>query len=117
MDIKFVEQSRQLRIEYFKATKQILKCESEITQYKKNLEDILEKMDDEKNKEKIMLLLSDVEKNIKLVENKISPYINRIKELEKSADVLFENIKERYPEITPDEIKNGLIPHLKNITY
>lgn len=117
MDRIFIEQAKSIRREYIKNAKEIIKCEGKIENYRNELNKIQSELHDEMSKDDLRLKLIDVEKNIKSIENIISPYDKKIKELEKSADKLFENIKERHPDISPEQIQRELIPYLTEITY
>jgi len=114
MDKKFIEQSKFLRIEYFKAVKEIASSEKKVEKYKNDLDDIQELIE-KGDKEIILSAIIEFEKKIKQIEESLSPQVNKIKDLEKKADQLFDNIKECYPDMTIEEIHYELIPHLKDI--
>jgi ferritin-like metal-binding protein YciE len=116
MDKKFIEQAKNIRREYIKSVNDILSCEDRINQYKSKLSEIQFDMHS-KGKEEIREKMMDVEKNIKIIENIMTPHTNKVKSLEKEADILFENIMERYPNYTKEDIQNKLIPHLKEIKF
>lgn len=116
MDKKFIEQAKNIRRQYVKNLNDVLKCEEEINSYKKELIMIQDnlKIDDE---EILLEKMIEIEKNIKKIESIMIPFGKKVKELEKEADKLFENIKERYPNYSIQEIQNMLIPHLKEIKF
>ena len=117
MDIKFIEQSKQIRREYIKVVKEVVNFEYKINEYKDKLAEISESLDENMKEEEIRLKLMDMEKNIKIIENMMKPHIEKINILEKHADQLFENIKERYPDMTIEQIKLELIPYLQEIKF
>ncbi len=116
MDKIFIEQAKNIRKEYIKNIKEISKCESQVEEYKNKLNEIQEDLKDvdvETAKDK----LTEIEVNIKRIETILSPYTKKIEHLESSADKLFENIKQRYPNLTMEQIQNELIPYLTEINY
>lgn len=114
MDKKFIEQAKFLRIEYFKVVKEISSREKEVQNYKDDF-DKLQEIIKNGNKDIILSTITEFEKKINKMEEDLSPHLKKIKELEKNADQLFENIKEFYPNITGEEIQNELSKHLKDI--
>jgi small-conductance mechanosensitive channel len=117
MEKIFIEQAKHIRIEYIKVYKNMNECESKIEVYKNQLIDIKKEIDNVDNENDFKEKLIIIEKNIKNIETILKPHLDKIKNLEKSADTLFENIKERYPNISKEEIQNELIPHLMEIKF
>jgi len=115
MDKKFIEQAKTLRMEYFKSVKEISRFEAELEGYKKDLEIIQNKMNENDKKEDLLIRIVEFEKKITQIEDTFSPQIKKIKDLELQADRLFDNIKTFYPAMSLDEIKAELIPHLEEI--
>jgi hypothetical protein len=117
MDKIFIEQAKHIRRQYIKNSKEILKCEERIEESKHNLMNIsnidISEFDENELKEKLIL----IEKNIRNIEMILKPHTDRMIFLEKEADKLFENIKQRHPDLTVENIKNELIPHLKEVKY
>ncbi len=116
MDKIFIEQAKHIRKEYIKNVNDIISCEKKIEDYKQNLIKLqkdMENTDENLMKEKLML----IEKNIKNIENILDPHTNKMLNLEKQADILFDNIKTRHPNMTTEDIKNELVPHLSEIKY
>lgn len=113
----FIEQAKHIRREYIKNSKEISKCEDKIEIYKNELDIIQNELNGKMNETDLLNKLILVEKNIKSIENIIQPYIDKIKNLEKDADKLFDNIKNKHSNITSEEIKNELIPHLMKINF
>jgi len=117
MDKKFIEQAKHIRLEYGKTIRDVINCEEKINAYKDELnvlqEELSEKMNEEVIREKLVL----IGKNIKHIENILIPHNDKIKELMIDADKLFENIKERHPLLTTEDIQNELIPYLMVIDF
>jgi hypothetical protein len=116
MDKKFIEQAKNIRREYIKSVNDILSCEDKINYYKTKLSEVQLNMQST-SKDDIRIKMMDIEKNIKVIENLMNPHTNKVKSLEKEADILFENIMERHPNYTKEDIQNELIPHLKEIKF
>lgn len=116
MDKKFIEQAKSIRREYIKNLNDVLKCEEKINIYKEELIKVQQSLtngDEQLLKEKMI----DIEKNLKHIENIMTPFSMKVKRLEKDATILFENIKERHPDYTTQDIQNELIPYLKEIKF
>jgi chromosome segregation ATPase len=122
MDKKFIEQAKSIRREYAKVIKEISSSEEKIEVYRNELKTIeveLKSVTSQGNidQDKLRSRMMDMERNMKSIEEIITPYDKKVKQLEKDADKLFENIKERYPNITKEEIQQELIPHLAEIKF
>lgn len=117
MDKIFIEQAKNIRREYIKNSKEISKCEDQIEKYKEVLTEVQGELNEEMNQDEILQKLNLVEKNIKEIEKIIEPYILKIKKLENDADKLFDNIREKYPKMTTEDVRNELIPHLIEINF
>jgi len=57
----------------------------------------------------------ELEKNINNIQEQVEPIYSKISELSKDADRLYDAIIEKYPNITPQEIRVQMIPHLEKI--
>ena len=117
MDKIFIEQAKSIRREFTKTAKDIIECQDKIEGYKIELTKIQEELNSKMNEETIREKLILIEKNIKSIEKILEPHNSKIIQLEKDADKLFDNIKERHPNLTPEDIQNELIPHLMDIKF
>lgn len=117
MDKIFIEQAKNIRREYIKNAREVVKCESKIEIHKNELNKLQKDLNEGMNEHILREKLSLIEKNIKSIEDIIQPYVNKIELLEKDADKLFDNIKLRHNKLTTEEIQNELIPHLMNINF
>jgi len=115
MDKKFIEQAKAIRREYVKNLNGVLKYEDKINKYKDELTEIEKHL--EPNNESLLQKMMEIEKNINAIESIMNPFTKRVKRLEKDADQLFDNIRERHPELSTQDIQNELIPHLKEIKF
>lgn len=117
MDKIFIEQAKNIRREYIRNAKEIVKREDIIDGYRQELTKVQEELTDKINEQTLVEKLILIEKNIKGIEKILEPYTSKMKQLEKEADKLFENIKERHKTLTPEDIKNELIPYLAEIKF
>lgn len=117
MDKKFIEQAKSIRREYSKVVKEVSNSEEKIDKYRQQLKIIEEELKGDIDQDKMRIKMTEIERNIKSIEEIMTPYDKKVKQLQKDADQLFENIKERYPDITEGEIKEELIPHLAEIKF
>ena len=56
--------------------------------------------------------LFEVELMIRKATEKIMPYHDKTKELDKQQRTLYNTIKEKYPDLSDEEMKNIIIPHI-----
>jgi chromosome segregation ATPase len=117
MDKIFIEQAKQIRREFIRNSKEINRCEEEIEIYKQKLSSIQDELNDDMNKDDMLQKLVQIEKNMKIIEEILKPYEEKVLKLQKDADKLYENIKERHKSITQEEIEKELIPHLTEIKF
>ena len=117
MDRKFIEQAKVIRREYIKVVKNIAKSEAELEIFRDQLKNIESELNDKMDEDLIRSKMTEIEKNLKSIENIIVPFDKKVKKLEKDADKLFENIKSRYPKMTAEEIQNEMIPYLAEIKF
>lgn len=109
--------AKNLRNEYFKIVKELVSYEEKLQTFKKEFVDIESDMSNNEKitKDEAMSIMNDFEKKISDIENILSPKVRYIKKLEEQADILFENIKKCYPDMTTEEIQKELIPYLEEI--
>lgn len=117
MDKIFIEQAKNIRRLYIKVSGDITKSEKKIEFFKQELKRLQEELNVDMNEQLIIEKAAEIEKNLKLIQDIIIPLEEKIVKLQKDADKLFENIKDRYPNMTVEEIQNSLIPHLEKIKF
>jgi predicted transcriptional regulator len=117
MDKIFIEQAKNIRRQYIKVTKDLSKSEEKIGFFKEELRKIKENLSANMNEDSLKISAVEIEKNLKLIQDIIEPLDIKVKKLQEDADKLFENIKERYPNMSSEEIQNELIPHLEQIRF
>ena len=59
--------------------------------------------------------LFEVELMIRKANEKIMPYYDKIKELDKKQRDLYNTIKDKYPDITDDQMQKAIIPHIMEV--
>jgi hypothetical protein len=59
--------------------------------------------------------LFEVDLMIRKATEKINPYYDKVKELDKKQRSLYNTIKDKYPNITDDEMKKDIIPHIVKV--
>jgi len=117
MDKIFIEQAKNIRRSYIKVSEDITKSEEKIEFFKQELKRLQEELNADMNEQLVIEKAAEIEKNLKLIQDIIIPLEEKIVKLQKDADKLFENIKDRYPNITVEEIQNSLIPYLEKIQF
>jgi len=123
IDPIFIEKAISIREEYLKCIEKIDIDSNELLECKLEIENLLEKGDSlveeyeeskSKNSEsKIYETIEEISKTIENLQKRVKPYKDRVKELEKESDMLYIAIKDRYPDISQEEIKKQITPHLK----
>ena len=122
IDKIFIEKAINIRKEYVKCITNIDLDLSKLNFYKREIEKILEEgdkiielYDNDANKEykkNMQNIAQDLYSKIEKIQNQITPNKEKISQLEKESDLLYVSIHERYPELTVEEIREQIIPHL-----
>ena len=117
MDIIFIEQAKHIRTEYIKCANEIVNLESEIEKFKNELGLIQKDLKSDKKNQDIQSKLVSIEKNMREIEIMFKPHLEKMENLGKDADQLFDKIRERHPSLTTEQIQSELIPHLSKIKF
>ena len=122
IDNTFIQKAKDIRYEYLRCidninldTDKLLITTSKLQELLKVGDDILNNIKDKESdeyKNNFKEIVDNITMTIQDIEKHIKPYQNRIKELEKESDLLYVSIKERYPELETEDIKNQIIPNL-----
>jgi hypothetical protein len=59
--------------------------------------------------------LFEVDLMIRKATDKINPYYDKVKELDKKQRTLYNTIKDKYPDITDEQLQKDIIPHIVEI--
>lgn len=110
----YIERGKKIRKEFIQTSQKLelilnkLKSVSEkLKEYHKDLKDLSES---EKNPEEIKRLtlqkLTLIEKEGIKLNKEYKPLNDKMENLKKEESILYKNVKEKYPELTDEEIKN-----------
>jgi len=113
---QYIDEAVRIRNYYLQNLKEIAEQEPIIMKKKEMFQKIQDEMkiivySDENDIRKTMELnekLIYLEREIKSIQSIIQPYYEKIEKLKDDRDRLYLSIKEKYPNITTDEIKNDI---------
>ena len=118
---QYINEGIRIRKSYIKNLQEILKQEPKIMDRKKIFEKLQKEMEgvvysDVNEIRKTLELnekLLNLEKEIKIIQEIIRPYYNVIENLKNDRDRLYLAIKEKYPNITDQEIEKEIMSKVK----
>ena len=118
---QYIKEGIRLRKSYIENLKEILNQEPAINDRKKafeNLRDEMEKLvfSDLNDVRKTLVLnnkLMEIDKEIKNIQEIIKPYYDTIEKLKTERDRLYVAIKEKYPNVTDQEIEQEIMKHVE----
>ena len=84
----------------------------EFMEYETNLKNNPNETNVEGIKKEIEIKLSNLEKELNMITSKINPISNRISKMKKEEEQLFNQIKEKYPNILDEDIINEIQSYL-----
>lgn len=113
---QYIDEAVRIRKSYLQNMKEIVEQEPIIMKRKDMFQQIQDEMkgivySDQNDIRKTMELnekLIYLEREIKSIQDIIRPYYDKIEKLKNDRDRLYLSIKEKYPNITPEEIKNDI---------
>jgi chromosome segregation ATPase len=128
IDIQLIDSAKEIRKKYLDALYEINLCEGDIKDLSeflnkklKSIEniqkfDLKEKPSESEFKRVLNLILKEIEeieeKEI-YMRNKINPLYEKIESLKRDEDILYDTIKERYPNLSDYEIKTYINQNLE----
>lgn len=114
IDTLYINEALRIREEYLNNLLYISNEEENLKKLTNNLSELSEEIENSESKDENYYknALIEVEKMIQKANDKIKPYYDKIKDLDKQQRLLYNNIKEKYPNITDDKIKDVIIPHI-----
>lgn len=123
IDKLYIKESMRIRDEYISSLKKILDEEDIINEKKKeieslkgNIEELIKiDMNDVTKRLKLNNTLNGIDKLMKDIQTRIQPHYDHIENLRTDADKLYNSIREKYPNIDEEEMKNELYPYLEII--
>jgi len=118
---QYINEGIRLRKTYIENLREILKQEPIINERKKYFDQIKDQMEkivfseinDVRKTLELNNRLMDLDKEIKRIQELIRPYYNTIEKLKTERDRLYVAIKEKYPNITDDEIEREIMQKVK----
>lgn len=113
----YIREAQRIRKEYLEALINITNEEDSIKKLTDELKEFSEEIEnsESKNEQYYKDALIEIDRMITSAMNKIKPYQEKTKELDKQQRILYNNIKEKYPSISDDDIKNSIIPYIIEI--
>ena len=117
LDKLYIDEAKRIRKTYLTNLAAIVQREDEIQSYFKMIEDIKKQIEDSEdtNDEFFVKKLLDINDSIDKIKNVILPYYDKIKGLDDSQKLLYDNIKDKYPNITDEEIQEQIVPYITPI--
>lgn len=118
----YLNEALRLRKEYVKFVNNLNEKSPLLGKYRKELEEIKTRVqsvdiNDSKIKieEKIFKELEFVDEKLLLIQKELQPIYNGISELEIESDKLYDAVTEKYPKMSPEEIKDQIWEKVKHI--
>lgn len=120
LDKIYINEAIRIRSEYMASLKNILKEEDSLNLKKSeidNIQNVMEEMvesdmHDVTKRLRLNEQLIKIERIVKDIQDKIRPHYNNIEKLRIDADRLYTSIKEKYPNVTENEIKEQIAPYI-----
>lgn len=123
IDKSYINAAIQIRSEYIKLTKEVEKHHNKLKEIGERFINVAGELNDIKNnlskypnaesaQKDIFGKLGDIETESVRLNNLITPINNRMDDLKKQETSLYNSIKEKYPEISDDELREQLKQHL-----
>lgn len=121
IDKIYINEAIRIRKEYYDSINNILKQEKILLKKKEEIDDLRDNMEeivhsdihDLTKKLKLNNHLLSIDRIIKKIQEQIRPDYEKIEKLRTDADNLYNSIKEKYPNIKEDEIKEEISPYLE----
>jgi hypothetical protein len=115
LDKLYIDEAVRIRKTYLTNLAAIVEKEDEIQVYFGQIEDIRKQVEDSEptNPDEFFVnRLLDINNNIEKIKNVIMPHYDKIQKLDESQRLLYNNIKDKYPNITDLEIQEQIVPHI-----
>lgn len=114
LDKLYIDEAVRIRRTYLDNLAGIVRKEDEIQKYFEMIEDVRKEVAENENpdQEYFVKKLTEINDNIEKIRSIIIPHYDTIKKLDESQKTLYNNIKDKYPEITDDDIQSQIVPHV-----
>lgn len=116
LDQRFINMAIKIRKDFLKSLKEATQKQEIVNHYLNELNELKNDLDNSKNDEDLVSKLRVIEQKIKAIEKEMSVLVDKRTKLEKEEIQLLEMIKERYPDITENELKEQIYPYIQNLT-
>ncbi len=117
IDLIYLNESKRIRKEYLENLAFIVKKEDEINFHINEINNIKNIINDipENNKDEFINQLKIMDENIQKISKHIQKYYDNIKQLDVDQRKLYYNIKDKYPNIDDENIKNEIIEFIEPV--
>ncbi len=120
IDDRFLKEGSRIREEYLENLEFIVNKEQEMLRIKDDLFKLITDIKsfgtiNEIDEELVANRIQKLDRELKDLQKSIKPKTERIDELRSDADRLYDIIKEKYPDITQDDLKDQLYPYISEI--
>lgn len=114
LDKLYIDEAVRIRRTYLDNLAGIVRKEDEIQKYFEMIENVRKEVAENENpdQEYFVKKLTEINDNIEKIRSIIIPHYDTIKKLDESQKTLYNNIKDKYPEITDDDIQSQIVPHV-----
>lgn len=118
---KYYNEALKLRKDYADCVKILNEKSPFLTKYKKELEEIKNRIssvdvsDETKAEKEILKEVQIIDNKLLVIQKELKPVYDVIEKLQKKSDMLYDAITEKYPKLTPDDIKQQLWEKVKHI--
>ena len=119
---RYIDNAIRIRKEFLLVMTDILEKETEIVTHKNRINELMSsnekyindnsKSPIEKIKKNIQNDLNDIESNIIKINNKLLPVLEKLEKLKKDSKELYSAIKDKYPNLSEQEIQNQIFEKL-----
>jgi vacuolar-type H+-ATPase catalytic subunit A/Vma1 len=115
LDKLYIDEAKRIRKVYLTNLANIVNKEDEIEMYFQLIENIKNEVNNSQNaidEQFFISKLMEINDNIEKIKSFIIPHYEKIKELDGSQKTLYNNIKDKYPSITDEEVQDQIMPHI-----
>ncbi|MDY0268839.1 hypothetical protein [Trichloromonas sp.] len=115
IDLLYLNEAKRIRLDYLNNLKYISDKEEDIKSYLSKLDDIKKYITENEIEDRGEYndILLNINKNIDILKDYISVYNDNIKQLDIDQKKLYFNIKDKYKDISDDDIRKQIIEYIK----
>lgn len=117
IELIYLNESKRIRKEYLENLSFIITKEDEIEGYINRIQQIQLIIDDsnQQNIDKFINEVKELDNNINKINDFITIYHDKIKKLDVDQRLLYNSIKEKYPNIDDEDIKNQILSTIESV--